>query len=377
MHRSPYIDLDLRRSDEYLRGSAAVLNVRDWGAKGDGTTDDTTALQRALDAAGPAGGTVLVPSGRYRFTLPLGIRGHGTELVGLGGSRLVAATLLDRLIDSNNFSGLRFHGLTIEGAGVQAVGGRGAIHLDQGSTGCVVSRCRIVNAPGTAVADDGERNLVMHTVVDGTGEHGIYSSGGLDSAYHDNHLRNVGRIAGTTLGCHGISLAGSVSCTVAGNTIVDTDGVGIALRDGARRCTIRSNAIGSGTDRHIALGTASDCDIIRNELRNVAAGVDAIRIDGGGRFVIADNVIQRATPGGAGIRWTTAAATGGDDVYGNLILLDGTAISQYGIDADSEALVDVRIHDNTIRAFNGARPPGAIHVRSGARVSLHGNLTSA
>ncbi|MEP6689244.1 MAG: right-handed parallel beta-helix repeat-containing protein [Gemmatimonadales bacterium] len=377
MQRHTYLELDLRRSEEYLRGSAAVLNVRDWGARGDGTSDDTAAFQHALDAAGPAGGTVLVPRGRYRFSVPLGIRGDRTELVGLGGSRLVAATLLDRLIDSNNFSGLRLHGLTLEGAGVQAVGGRGAIHLDEGSTGCVVSRCRILNAPGTAITDDGRHNLVVHNVIEGTGEHGIYSSGGLDSEYHDNHLRNVGRVAGTTLGCHGISLAGSTSCTVAGNTIVDTDGVGIALRDGAHHCTVRSNAISAGTDRHIALGTASDCTIIRNTLRDVAAGFDAIRIDGGGRLVIADNLIRRATAGGAGIRWTTAGVTGGDDVYGNTIVLEGAAISQPGIDADSGTLVDVRIHGNTIRAVHGAAPPGAIQVRSGARVRVYGNRTRA
>ena len=45
-----------------------VYNVRDFGAKGDGQTDDTAAFQRALDAAGKAGGgTVKVPRGIYFF----------------------------------------------------------------------------------------------------------------------------------------------------------------------------------------------------------------------------------------------------------------------------------------------------------------------
>jgi len=41
------------------------MNVRDFGATGDGKTDDTKAIQRALDAAGEVRGTVFVPRGVY------------------------------------------------------------------------------------------------------------------------------------------------------------------------------------------------------------------------------------------------------------------------------------------------------------------------
>jgi glycosyl hydrolase family 28 len=45
---------------------ARVYNVRDFGAKGDGTTLDTAAVQSAIDAcAGDNGGTVLVPAGNF------------------------------------------------------------------------------------------------------------------------------------------------------------------------------------------------------------------------------------------------------------------------------------------------------------------------
>lgn len=48
--------------------SSSTWNVLDFGAKGDGTTDNTSAFQKALDTAGAAkGGTVLVPTGRYSF----------------------------------------------------------------------------------------------------------------------------------------------------------------------------------------------------------------------------------------------------------------------------------------------------------------------
>lgn len=44
-----------------------VFNVLDFGAKGDAKTDNTTAFQRALDAAGEIGGVVRVPPGQFRF----------------------------------------------------------------------------------------------------------------------------------------------------------------------------------------------------------------------------------------------------------------------------------------------------------------------
>lgn len=47
--------------------SPGVVNVKDHGARGDGEADDTRALQKAIDAAGP-GGTVFVPKGVYVTT---------------------------------------------------------------------------------------------------------------------------------------------------------------------------------------------------------------------------------------------------------------------------------------------------------------------
>ncbi|MCX8091582.1 MAG: glycoside hydrolase family 55 protein [Verrucomicrobiae bacterium] len=52
----------------------AFLCVRDFGAKGDGKTDDTGAFQKALDAAGKAGGgVVFAPRGNYLFAGSLNV----------------------------------------------------------------------------------------------------------------------------------------------------------------------------------------------------------------------------------------------------------------------------------------------------------------
>ena len=62
--------------------TAAVLNVKDFSAVGDGKTDDSLAFSNALNSLGERGGTLLVPSGKY-LVGDLKI-GSGTTLKGIG-----------------------------------------------------------------------------------------------------------------------------------------------------------------------------------------------------------------------------------------------------------------------------------------------------
>ena len=50
----------------------ASVNVKDFGATGDGTTDDTVAVQAAIDSL-PLGGTVNFPVGTYRIARTVGV----------------------------------------------------------------------------------------------------------------------------------------------------------------------------------------------------------------------------------------------------------------------------------------------------------------
>jgi len=82
--------------------SGAVVNVLDYGAIGDGSTDDTTAFQNAIDAVtsqggSDVGGTVFVPKGIYKTTSTLLMK-HGVEMVGENfhspGSRTAASLIV-------------------------------------------------------------------------------------------------------------------------------------------------------------------------------------------------------------------------------------------------------------------------------------------
>lgn len=48
-----------------------ILNVKDYGAQGDGSTDDTAAIQATIDAVPASGGCVFLPRGAYVISAPL------------------------------------------------------------------------------------------------------------------------------------------------------------------------------------------------------------------------------------------------------------------------------------------------------------------
>src|SRR5262245_48890657 len=57
-----------------LAGASTVFDVRAYGAKGDGVTDDTAAIQNAINAcSADSGGIVFIPNGRHVISATLSI----------------------------------------------------------------------------------------------------------------------------------------------------------------------------------------------------------------------------------------------------------------------------------------------------------------
>lgn len=98
-----------------IAGSA--LNVLDFGATGDGTTDDTVAIQAAIDKAETTGNDVIFPAGTYLMkTITIG---DNVGLVGLRGATISVGVLSDYLIKNkdttNGNDDIRICGLKFEG----------------------------------------------------------------------------------------------------------------------------------------------------------------------------------------------------------------------------------------------------------------------
>jgi hypothetical protein len=101
---------------------SGLLDAHAFGAVGDGKTDNTAALQKALDAAAPLSGGVFLPPGTY-LTRELHVR-SGTALIGIpawnysnGGGSVLKLTGTDSscLLNLTEARGATIDGLSLDG----------------------------------------------------------------------------------------------------------------------------------------------------------------------------------------------------------------------------------------------------------------------
>lgn len=67
-------------------------NVRTWGATGNGTTNDTTAIQAAINSLPVLGGTLFFPPGTYKITSTLTLPNKPVTIKGSGDSAIIDVT---------------------------------------------------------------------------------------------------------------------------------------------------------------------------------------------------------------------------------------------------------------------------------------------
>ncbi len=191
-------------------GSSSIyVNVADYGATGDGTTDDTAAIVAAI-AATPDNATCFFPAGTYKITSTLtiadDIRLLGTSgfISSTSGSTISMATNNTTAIDMTNHGWLTIEGLRILNAGT-AASGRGisalgsvilrhvyvgyfydGIFIDGVSgdaynvmaTASVIAHCTRAGL----YLDGKVNNVRLNGLLSNGNQYGIYASGGIYGA---------------------------------------------------------------------------------------------------------------------------------------------------------------------------------------------------
>src|SRR6266498_4028659 len=166
---------------------AATYNVRDYGAKGDGSTNDTPAIQAAINAASSAGGGVVeFPSGNYKSKNTIHLKSNITIQLDSGATMLGSSADTYDVAEPNAFSAYQdyghshFHDAMIYGDGLTNIAFTGSGTIDGAGN-------LITGNPGTGEAD----KILSLTNCDGLTLNGIQFRRGGHFAILTNHCNNI------------------------------------------------------------------------------------------------------------------------------------------------------------------------------------------
>jgi hypothetical protein len=208
------------------------VSVKDFGAVGDGVTDDTVAIQAAIDATG---GGLFFPEGTYAVTPVSGqnycllIDAKTIHLYGNNSTISMATTDVKqalRIQDSNNFvvSGLSFVGSGTNGSD----GGQGLLQLYQ-CDNVVIENCIIKNSNCDGLAMALCLNItVSNCIFDNCSKSSLYLNLSTGASLSGNIIKNIGgHLVSSTIVGAGVQISGNTDCSVIGNSIIDGLGMGI------------------------------------------------------------------------------------------------------------------------------------------------------
>ncbi len=140
-----------------------TFDVRDYGAKGDGESDDTKSIQAALDAAAPAHGTVFVPEGVYSCSELRMAKGTGLQGLPTWSYRDSRGSVLRLndgkvkcLLNLTGAIGATVQGLCLHGAGLKGENPIHGILVDKADYGPEedtprIDSCRIEKFSGDGI----------------------------------------------------------------------------------------------------------------------------------------------------------------------------------------------------------------------------------
>lgn len=376
-----------------LSAANRVFDVRDFGAVGDGESDESSSIQSALDEAHAAGGGIVwITPGRYKLSSPIIVRANttiwaysahlfgdgtggllknfsaaGTGYAGegniavLGGVWDARAQLaqVDEMHNSLYFAWAR--GIVVRDLTVRNTISAHAIEL-KSVDGAVIDSCRFEGfrdtLPGPSpnrqyseavqldrtdntVSDSHTKNVVISNcyagpAIDGSGLGSFGAGFGSHTGAKDGYFENIRIVDNVAEGClrYGIRLFDYRHAVVSGNVIRNCGpGAGIFIE-------VSNPAIGDPVDAD-GINTLRDIQISMNVIESVGdQGIQVLGRDGGAKveaISIFGNVIRNTAGTGMTIEFAAGCKVNGNTISDSA----GTGIYYANCS-------DVTVSDNTV-----------------------------
>lgn len=364
-----------------LAGSA--VSVIDYGATGDGVTDDTSAVQAACSAL-TAGDTLLFPKGSYVFSDTVTIAAQDVTVFAYGAT----ITQTGEFKKSLNFSdagSARVFGGHFVGKGTEHDGastsynGVAAIYLTE-PTGVIVDGVKCTNHAGGSIRFTNANGLtVRNCVISGIGAAGgispldnnsDFAIGSfastadygvlVDGCDISNHCFGVGSSRGTAFrvanceihdiqGQHAIYASAMGDMIVTGNRFYNIEGEAVKNQIATSSTSILGVVVDGNTFRSIgqsAMALGATTAVTGSSMSNVVIDNNSIYSVGtyfialnSVRGVIGDNNTMDLTAGGYGIYCNGFSGRIGKSKISN------TEWSGIWLEADGDVEVDPRLYD--------------------------------
>lgn len=307
-----------------------VVSVKDFGATGDGVTDDTAAVQKAVDASN----NVYFPPGTYCISETIikiigsfgGVILHGagvsSKLKWIGQSVTGAVVQLKGVGGSGFYQKSAIRDLWIEGdasplgdaylCGVQGIwlGDPGTAPVG-GVCNCSIENVRITYTNiGINIHSESDEVTISDCHIRVFNNYGIFTTGSSGIRIINNHIQDP--IAQTTIG---VMVFSGTAITINGNVIQTSASAfnGISL-DTVRGVTVSCNysevASGFASNYFLRLLAVSSCAVFSNEM---------------GGYVGANLIDVGASCSGVDIGSNTHSQSGG--VIASLVRIDASATS--------------------------------------------------
>jgi hypothetical protein len=325
------------------------FNALDFGAKGDGVTDDTLALQTALDRTGEAQGQLYLPAGCYK-TGKLNIPPHITvKGVAATGYRTNGGTVLqlnneqdDCLLDITAAKRARLEGLNLDG-----------------------SLCR---------------EQVHHGVMCRVYDHGKTPGGNEDFFVLEN--MRIGEFSGD-----GVHLESAWAWSIRSCVIFKNDGCGILCSRGSDAFVLDNQLSANGRAGWACYDHVSSMTFTGNRIEwngRLHSGGGGFVLNSGAFFNLGNNYFDRSFGPNIAIIGNEISRAGGISITGNVIFRGGNPTGRALADWEKcNVLLDfaagVTMTGNTLMAgqndsdMDGQSPDFAIRVKSLENSVITGN----